>query len=423
MARWGIKTGTGRGSAPVALASSKRDGVCTALGRSEGGQRTVLAHLQALTWTFRAGRREIAAISVYAEPEETPGGVVYRAVRAAQSGDEGLACVDDVARAVVLALWLAEAGDVAALSWARRWLTFVTYMQLPDGRFANFVLDRDGRRNLDGVTSYPGGSWWTARALWALATAYRVLGEPRWLRAYRRCPPLSMASPPDHKVLGLLALGALELLDAPISNALAMALRRRVTGWSEQIIAGSTTYLTDRPGQERVDLWGYHQLAAIARAARVLGRPDFLPSCVATVDALVVPVVEGGFYYAYPGVKDHQCAYCISPLVQGLAELFISTGDARYRALALAATRWFYGANDAGAVLYDPHTGRCSDGLHGSVASLNCGAESAIEAGLAEIIRRRLLGLSVVSPDASCVSLSAQSAQPPPPITRPVDRA
>jgi hypothetical protein len=41
-------------------------------------------------------------------------------------------------------------------------------------------------------------------------------------------------------------------------------------------------------------------------------------------------------------------------------------------------------------VMYDPQTGRCLDGITNGQASRNCGAESAIEAGLAELERLRL---------------------------------
>jgi hypothetical protein len=40
--------------------------------------------------------------------------------------------------------------------------------------------------------------------------------------------------------------------------------------------------------------------------------------------------------------------------------------------------------------MYDPATGRCLDGIVSGQASRNCGAESAIEAGMAELERRRL---------------------------------
>jgi hypothetical protein len=41
--------------------------------------------------------------------------------------------------------------------------------------------------------------------------------------------------------------------------------------------------------------------------------------------------------------------------------------------------------------MYDPTTGMCRDGITHRIASLNCGAESSIEAGLAELERRSLL--------------------------------
>jgi hypothetical protein len=61
-------------------------------------------------------------------------------------------------------------------------------MQLSDGRVANFILDARGTRNLSGVTSYPGGAWWTARALWARAVGYRVFGLRHPPDALQRCP-------------------------------------------------------------------------------------------------------------------------------------------------------------------------------------------------------------------------------------------
>ncbi len=40
--------------------------------------------------------------------------------------------------------------------------------------------------------------------------------------------------------------------------------------------------------------------------------------------------------------------------------------------------------------MYDAQTGRCLDGITEGQASRNCGAESAIEAGFAELERLRL---------------------------------
>jgi hypothetical protein len=350
-------------------------------------------HLRGLTWTFYAEAGPVSTIYIYSEPHETPEGIVYVPQRAADSGDEGLACVDDVARAVLLALEAyRDSHDERHAQLARDWLTFVRYMQLPDGRFTNFVLDARGERSLDGVTSYPDGPWWTARALWALARAYRVLGDESALEALRRCPLPPAESPPEHKTEALLALVGIELLRSPAPEAVRREWQARVAEWCDRIVAAAADmpYVPDAPGRTRVLLWGYHQLQALAAAGAELRRDQYLAVARRTVATLVRPVIAGGFFYGWPGEKANQCAYNISPLVLGLAELYCATGDTAYRQDALAAAEWFYGTNDAGTIMYDPRTGRCLDGLTGQTVSRNCGAESAIEAGLAEIERRRM---------------------------------
>jgi hypothetical protein len=285
-----------------------------------------------------------------------------------------------------------QSGDPDHADLARRWLSFVYYMQHADGRFTNFVLDRDGRRNDNGRTSYPGGAWWTARALQSLATAYRVLGDERALEALLRCPIPAPDVPGELKTRALLALAGIELLRSDVRGNIRGVWRRRVRRWCATMIETSAglPYVPDAAGQRRVALWGYHQLQALAAASTVLDIPAYRAAAVRTVTHLVQPVLAANFYYVYPDDKANQCAYCISPLVQGLAELYRTSGTPRYRTLALRAAEWFSGGNDAGAVMYDVASGRCLDGLTGSQVSRNCGAESAIEAGLAELERRRL---------------------------------
>lgn len=379
----------------------------------------MLGHLVALTWRFTADGEEIYAIAPYGEPvSEVSGASGYRPRRAAETGIEGWACVDDVARAVLLALELAETraseagedeADRDALLWVRRWAAFLRYMQLPDGQFVNFVLDAEGRRNLDGATSAPGGLWWTGRALWALARYLRVTGE-RWaLACWARTPLPDLGT--AGKTLGLFALAGLELLrcdparlpddDATLLAACQQQTRDHIAEWCAAIVAsvpaGGPAYFPDFPGRVELPLWGYHQFHAVALAAHALDRPEWLAACRATANALVLPAIRAQGWYAYDprtgGRKEGLCAYCLSPLAQGLEALYRATGDTTYRAAALSAVDWLYGANDAHLPLYDARTGRCSDGLGGpgaTVPSVNCGAESSIEAGFMELVRSRL---------------------------------
>ena len=53
-----------------------------------------------------------------------------------------------------------------------------------------------------------------------------------------------------------------------------------------------------------------------------------------------------------------------------------ASADAFWQAHAEAAWRWFFGANDRGAVLADLATGRCRDGVNPRGRNENCGAES-----------------------------------------------
>lgn len=364
-------------------------------------------HLESLTWAFRAHGVPIYAISVYSEPAQTNHGIEYRPRAAAESGVEGVACVDDVARAATLAVQAYEqSGDPSHARLAQRWLSFVYYMQHPDGRFTNFVLDRHGTRNDHGQTSFPGGAWWTARALQALATAYRVFGDERALAAIARCPIPDQERPGEQKTRALLALAGIELLRAELRGQTRALWRRRVRRWCDGMLdaAADLAYVPDEPGERRVALWGYHQLQALAAASAVLGEPAYRVAAERTVRHLIQPVLAANFCYVYPGHKADQCAYCVTPLVQGLGELYRASGSASYRLLALRAAEWFAGANDAGAIMYDAKSGRCLDGLTGTSVSRNCGAESAIEAGLAEVERQRLARRAARGSTAELVS-------------------
>lgn len=349
--------------------------------------RGLLSYLEALTFDFEREGQEASCVLVYAEPSPEDG--LYHCVVAQDMGHEGIACVDDTARAALLALGVYErTRSRHALALARRWLTFVEYMQYPDGSFANFIRNAAGVRNASGPTSIRGGYAWSMRALWALGRAYRLTGDRQYLEHFRAC---QLAPTEDGKVNAVLALANLEVYARQPSPA----LHDRILEHCNVIVSTGEHYFRDQPDSDVVHLWGYHQLHAVAETARVLDRPELLKSCRQTVANLIEPDVRARFWNSFPDRDPNGvCAYMVTPIVQGLAAMYRASGANKYRELALEGCAWFYGRNDARTTMYDPTTGRCRDGITHGIASRNYGAESSIEAGFAELVRRDLLGES-----------------------------
>ncbi|HEX3272178.1 MAG TPA: hypothetical protein VHR15_16130 [Ktedonobacterales bacterium] len=356
----------------------------------------VLRHVSRLTGFFPDGARRIAFVRVYAKLHSaTPTEALHclepelEVYPADDQGFEGVACVDDVARAAVLALQVYEMTHSAvALDLACAWLRFVKYMQGErDQRMINFILDEQGTRNGNGKTSYPGGEPWTLRALQAYATAWRVLRDGDFLDRFWRTP-----FPPTGN-LKYAAVYALSLTDVYQTEP-DRGLEQWITDTCDMLVGSGPEYLRDACGKGEVEIYSYYQLAAVARAGRLLNKHEYLKAAVDTARNLAKPVIEGGFYHVYPGARGPQSVFDVSALGLGLEELYYATEDGQYQDMALQCAAWLDGANPAGVAIYDPETGRCNDKVFvsGEVDS-KVGAESAIEAGFLHLLRSRLSGV------------------------------
>ena len=348
----------------------------------------LLRHLAAISESFEHESGPISYVHTYAMPSPTDDGTAsLEFIRAAESGTEGIACIDDAARAALLACEVYEQQRVSsALQLARLWLNFVLYMQEADGQFVNFILDRIGRKNRQGRTSFRGGQWWSSRALWALAAAWRVTGEQRYREAFALG---RLARTSALKVTAIQALALIEIYRAEPSAR----LEQRILARCDRILAASPTHFVDHADSPSIRPWGYHQLQAVARAGRLFSRADYLARCERTVQRVIAPLIQADFAAQAPWTQPPQCAYDISSLVLGLEELYLATHRDVYRRQALTCADWLYGRNSASAPIHDPATGRCADGVVDGVVSPNCGAESSIEAGFVELARRRLLAV------------------------------
>ena len=311
-----------------------------------------------------AGDRALA-LAVYANGLNEP-------VRAHELGYEGVACVDDAARALDLycALW-----EATRLPWLRRWcdglLDFILAMQGADGRWLNFILDWEGTPNLAGRTSMAGGDFWQSRAVLALASAAPILHDERIEPALRRgLPHILTATQVPSDVRALHIRAALALSGQPGGQGLV----ERLPLWSEELLscrdAGMLMNSPDERGAPH--LWGHIQEGVLAEVSVRLGRDDWLAIAARSAELVFASTVGSGFdlVRAQP--------YDVASAVYSLSRVGDATGDPAFGSLATLARAWFDGRNPADRPVYDRLVGRVGDGVDGQCVSARSGAEANI---------------------------------------------
>jgi hypothetical protein len=338
----------------------------------------VLRQLWRLTRPVPAAGPNALAVTIY----EHPDGVVH----AEESGFEGVACVDDAARLLVV---LAQVWSRTKLDWVERWargvLEFVLWMQEPDGTWVNFIHDWDGDKNRDGITSRAGQNFWLARGILGTQWAAHVFGYTDARDAFHK--GLTVAAdeeaPPDVRALHLFA--ALFGDDAEPFRA---------EKWADELLACRDGDVLKNAALEIgvPHLWGHVQEGALAEAARTLDRPEYLDAAIASAEIVIVPAVTSAF-----GGRESTSPYDVAAAVWSLDRLAAATRADRWARLAADGRAWFDGRNTAGSAVYDRERGRVADGIDGTRVSDNSGAESNIVA--AEVLLDLAVDVARAMPD------------------------
>jgi multiple sugar transport system substrate-binding protein len=374
----------------------------TAAPRGAAPLAVNLDHLQHLGLNAVVKGRPVRVVSLYAEAPD------YRPTPSpARDGFEGIASVDDAARAAVLYLREYEtSGDVRSRDEALGLLAFITAMEQGDGEFVNFI-DSAGRLNRNAPSSRKSMSYWAARSIWALGEAVRVLGHKDSTNLATMRPVLDRAIARMRREIdaGRLIggsttataealLGVLALQQAEHSTAHVLLGQRT----ADLLAARSAGTMSTAPWGAHVDgpgaewhAWGARSTEALATAQNALGRLEYGASARKEADGLWgrfllagrIPstVTSDGTATWYP-----QIAYGVGTIVDGYLALAEISNDRRYAVFAGLAAAWFVGANPASVSMYDERTGRTFDGIDGPTplkVNRNSGAESTIEALLA----------------------------------------
>jgi uncharacterized protein YyaL (SSP411 family) len=321
----------------------------------------VLRQLWSLTRPVPAAGPNALAVTIY----EHPDGVVH----AEESGFEGVACVDDAARLLVV---LSQVWARTKLDWVERWargvLDFVLWMQEPDGTWLNFIHDWDGDKNRDGITSRSGQNFWLARGILGARSAASVFDDAAARQATRRglAVAADMDAPPDVRALHLFAALSDDGVEQPLLEK-----------WADELLACRDGDVLKNAELEvgLPHLWAHVQEGALAEAARTLDRPDYLDAAIASAEIVIVPAVASAF-----GGRESTSPYDVAAAIWSLDQLAAATGDDRWAHLAAEGRAWFDGRNTAGSAVYDRARGRVADGIDGTRVSDNSGAESNIVA-------------------------------------------
>jgi len=316
----------------------------------------MLTRLAALARPLDAGDQQARGLAIYADD-------AGEHVAAQESGIEGVACLDDVSRAFVLwsDLWARTKLPVARV-WVDGLLGFCRWMQQDDGRFVNFVLDWNGVRNIEGITSRAdGASFWQARGARAMAKAWRVLGDDRARDDYRRARASFDERPVGADVRAVQVLAALDAQDPPAD----------IARWCDDIVSQRRgNVLLDAHDAQEPHIWAHIQEGVLALAGTTLRRPDLIEVACRSADEYLIPLIANGF--DLPTVQPYGAASAVFSMEQ----LARATGDARYAGAARDARAWFDGRNPARRPVYDRAAGRVADGVDGVALNPHSGAES-----------------------------------------------
>ncbi len=367
-------------------------------------------HLKHLTERIVFEGDSVEIVHVYANYP------TYEWVDAKESGIEGIACVDDAARAAVAYLRHYElTKDSTSLRRAVPLLRFVMKMQAEDGQFYNFIFS-DYSINKHGQTSRKSFGWWAARAVWAMALGHRVLmqveaplADSLRSRVERTFPHIqhvlarydSVQVSQGYRIPRWLlyesaADATSELLLGLVEHY--AATRDSLTHIFIQQFAAGLMMMQDgdhrsfpfglhRSWETVWHMWGNAQTQALAAAGALLAERRMIASAELEAQVFYSRLLIHGFIREMDVLQPQsrrqfdQIAYAVRPMAVGLIRLFEATRKPMYLTMAGLAASWFFGNNPAQQQMYDPRSGRCFDGINDSATvNRNSGAESTIEA-------------------------------------------
>jgi glycosyltransferase involved in cell wall biosynthesis len=360
----------------------------------------------------RAAPDAIAPLSPAATPDMRLGhflsmcddtGLFQHAVHSVPDRAHGY-CVDDNARALLLACALNEPGErpISDVLTAR-FAAFVQHAWNPDtGRFRNFMgFNRTWLEDSGSADSH-------GRTLWALGECTGNDASPsrrRWARTLfaQALPAVESFRSPRATAFTLLGLDA--YCAVVPDDRRAQEIRRVL---AERLLSGLASVET--PDWQWFEEGLAYDNARLPQALIVTGMATqtsryvdaglrslrWLMTQQTTSTGHFRPVGTAGFgeLRKPPRAFDQQPLEATATIAACLAA-WRADDDAEWKTIATTVFSWFLGSNDLSVALVDPETGSCRDGLHPDRANENCGGESVVSYLLALAEIRQLARVNV----------------------------
>lgn len=287
-------------------------------------------------------------------------------------------CTDDNARALIVVSRQPNPSP-QLIEMATVYLAFLRDAQLSGGGFHN-------RRSSDGEwVDKKGSDDSQGRALWALGTVARNGPDASMrqvgLDVFDRLPGFHS---PHLRPNAFAVLGLSEVLLASPDHQHAGYVLEQCVG--HLVVRNNVGWPWP---EDRLTYDNARIPEALLAAGAVLARDDLIDAGLRLLDWLVAAETRnehfsftpvGGWTMGEPRPGFDQQPVEAAAMADACSRAWSLTGDSRWKYRVEQAARWFVGANDTGAALYDPRTGGCGDGLGPDYVNLNQGAESTLAA-------------------------------------------
>ncbi len=360
--------------------------------------------------------RRVGIIHIYSE---------YPDYKWVGDSDEGIAAVDDAARAAVFYLkYYKMYGSRESLIKAKKLLEFILYMQSKNGFFYNFIFD-DYSINRVHKNSINEPNWWSWRAMWALSEGYKYFvnidkgfSEDIYNSLEKVIKELKKLINVERETKTINGKKVITWLPQKYASDQASIIILALLNYYnfskdgtilEYINYLSNGILTSQKGDSTSfpyyaimswkNLWhGYGNLQSysLLKASSVLERKDLLQAAVSEIKYFYKYLMNQNYLSSFSIKKKNgkfiqtdtkkfsQIAYDIRVMVYASIEAYNITKDSAYAIKAGKIASWFFGNNIAKAQMYFPLSGICYDGINSqNIINKNSGAESTIEALLA----------------------------------------